>query len=190
MRHYEIVFLVHPDQSEQVSSMVNRYKQIATSQGGQVHRLEDWGRRQLAYPINNVHKAHYVLMNIECGQESLAEIENTFQFNDAVMRHMTMLVKSAVTEPSTMMDKAKKDHKGKKEFGSSFGRKKLSGFSGGKMILDYKDPDVLRKFTTESGKIVPSRITGVSAWLQRQLSKAIKRSRYLALLPYCDRHDN
>lgn len=190
MRHYEIVFLVHPDQTDQVSSMVNRYKQIATSKGGQVHRVEDWGRKQLAYPINNVHKAHYILMNIECNQESLAEIENTFRFNDAIMRHMTLVLKAPVTEPSVMMDKAKKDRKDKREFGGSFSRKKISAFSAGKMNLDYKDPDTLKKFTTESGKIVPSRITGIRALLQRRLSTAIKRSRYLSLLPYCDRHDN
>ncbi len=102
MRHFEIVFLVHPDQSEQVSAMVERYRAIIEADGGEVHRLEDWGRRQLDYPINKVHKAHYVLMNVECGQEAVAEIESAFRFSDAVIRHMVMRTKRAVTEPSPL----------------------------------------------------------------------------------------
>lgn len=107
MRHYEIVFIVHPDQSEQVPAMIDRYKSLVIGQGGQIHRLEDWGRRQLAYPINKIHKAHYVLMNIECGSETVAEIENGFKFNDAVLRHLTIKMKKAVTAPSPMMKEEK-----------------------------------------------------------------------------------
>jgi small subunit ribosomal protein S6 len=102
MRHYEIVFLVHPDQSEQVPAMVDRYKAIIEADSGAIHRLEDWGRRQLAYPINKVHKAHYVLMNVECGGAALEEIESAFRFNDAVLRHMVLRRKAAVTEPSPL----------------------------------------------------------------------------------------
>jgi small subunit ribosomal protein S6 len=108
MRHYEIVFIVHPDQSEQVGAMVERYKNMVTQGGGTVHRLEDWGRRQLAYPIQKIHKAHYVLMNIECGSPVLAELENAFRFNDAVLRHLTIQMKSAVTAPSPMMREEKR----------------------------------------------------------------------------------
>ena len=107
MRHYEIVFIVHPDQSEQVPAMIERYKSIITAQGGQIHRLEDWGRRQLAYPIQKLHKAHYVLMNIECNGEVLAELEHGFKFNDAVLRHLTIKMKKAVTAPSPMMKEEK-----------------------------------------------------------------------------------
>ena len=107
MRHYEVVFIVHPDQSEQVPAMVERYKALVTQHGGQIHRLEDWGRRQLAYPIQKIHKAHYVLMNIECGQETLNELEHAFKFNDAVLRHLTMKMKKAVTAPSPMMKEEK-----------------------------------------------------------------------------------
>ena len=107
MRHYEIVFIVHPDQSEQVPAMVERYKALVATHGGQVHRLEDWGRRQLAYPIQKLHKAHYVLMNIECNGEVLAELEHGFKFNDAVLRHLTIKMKRAVTEPSPMMKEEK-----------------------------------------------------------------------------------
>lgn len=107
MRHYEIVFIVHPDQSEQVPAMIERYKSIIAAQGGQIHRLEDWGRRQLAYPIQKLHKAHYVLMNIECNGEVLAELEHGFKFNDAVLRHLTIKMKKAVTTPSPMMKEEK-----------------------------------------------------------------------------------
>lgn len=102
MRHYEVVFLVHPDQSEQVPAMIERYQSTVESTGGKIHRLEDWGRRQLAFPINKVHKAHYVLMNIECNNEALEELTNAFRFNDAVLRNMVMTRKEAVTEPSPL----------------------------------------------------------------------------------------
>jgi len=102
MRHYEIVFLVHPDQSEQVPGMVERYKGQIVEGGGSVHRLEDWGRRQLAYPINKIHKAHYTLMNIECSQDVLDELTNNFKFNDAVLRNLVMRRKDAVTEESLL----------------------------------------------------------------------------------------
>ncbi|WP_455218240.1 30S ribosomal protein S6 [Kaarinaea lacus] len=102
MRHYEIVFLVHPDQSDQVAAMIDKYKDIIEADGGKIHRLEDWGRRQLAYPINKIHKAHYVLMNIECGAQALEEIETAFRFNDAVIRNMVMRCKTAITEPSPL----------------------------------------------------------------------------------------
>lgn len=107
MRHYEIVFIVHPDQSEQVPAMVERYKTLVTGRNGQIHRLEDWGRRQMAYPIQKVHKAHYVLMNIECDQPTIAELEHGFKFNDAVLRHLSIRMKAAVTAPSPMMKEEK-----------------------------------------------------------------------------------
>lgn len=102
MRHYEIVFLVHPDQSEQVPAMIERYTSSIEATDGKIHRLEDWGRRQLAYPINKIHKAHYVLMNVECTQEALDEIESAFRFNDAVIRNLVIKRKSADTEPSLL----------------------------------------------------------------------------------------
>ena len=107
MRHYEICFIVHPDQSEQVPGMVERYRAIVAAKNGTIHRLEDWGRRQLAYPIQKIHKAHYVLMNIECDGETLNELEHSFKFNDAVLRHLTVKMKAAVTTPSPMMKEEK-----------------------------------------------------------------------------------
>ncbi|MET1255115.1 30S ribosomal protein S6 [Aliikangiella maris] len=102
MRHYEIVFLVHPDQSDQVSAMIERYSAVVTEAGGTIHRLEDWGRRQMAYAISNVHKAHYVLMNVECEFSAIEELENLFRFNDAVLRNLVIKKKSAITEASPM----------------------------------------------------------------------------------------
>jgi small subunit ribosomal protein S6 len=105
MKHYEVVFLVHPDQSEQVPAMIERYRTTIESGGGAIHRLEDWGRRQLAYPIQKMHKAHYVLMNIECGTDTLDELASAFRFNDAVLRHMFINRREANTEPSPLMKK-------------------------------------------------------------------------------------
>lgn len=107
MRHYEIVFLVHPDQSEQVPAMVERYEGVITKHSGLIHRKEDWGRRQLAYPIKDVHKAHYILMNIECNQEALDELKNLFKFNDAIMRYLVLNQKEAITVESMLMKKEK-----------------------------------------------------------------------------------
>ena len=107
MRHYEIVFIVHPDQSEQVPGMIDRYRAMLTSRGGRIHRLEDWGRRQLAYPVQKVHKAHYVLMNVECDRETLTEFEHAFKFNDAVLRHLIVAMREAVVAPSPMMKEEK-----------------------------------------------------------------------------------
>jgi small subunit ribosomal protein S6 len=103
MKHYEIVFLVHPDQSEQVPAMIERYSSTIETAGGKIHRLEDWGRRQLAYPINKVHKAHYVLMNVECPIEAMKEIENAFRFNDAVIRNLILTLNEAVSEASPLI---------------------------------------------------------------------------------------
>ncbi len=107
MRHYEIVFIVHPDQSEQVPAMVERYRNTVTGRSGIIHRLEDWGRRQMAYPIQKMHKAHYVLMNIECDAETLKELEHSFKFNDAVLRHLVVKMDKAHITPSPMMKEEK-----------------------------------------------------------------------------------
>lgn len=109
MRHYELCVIVHPDQSEQVPSMIERYKNLVLEEGGKVHRVEDWGRRQLAYPIQKLVKAHYVLLNIECTDATLAEIENGFRFNDAILRHLVVKTKKAETAPSVMMKVVEKE---------------------------------------------------------------------------------
>ena len=109
MRHYEIVFIVHPDQSEQVPAMIERYKTLVSGRGGKIHRVEDWGRRQMAYMIQKLAKAHYVCMNIECDQKTLEELEHAFKFNDAVLRHLIVKMKKAETEPSIMMKEVQRE---------------------------------------------------------------------------------
>ncbi len=116
MRHYEIVFLVHPDQSDQVPAMIERYSAVITEAGGSIHRMEDWGRRQLAYAINNAHKAHYVLMNVECEYSAIEELETLFRFNDAILRNLVIKKKAAVTEDSPL---AKAKEEAAKRFDSS-----------------------------------------------------------------------
>ena len=117
MKHYEVVFLVHPDQSEQVPAMIERYSHIVTQKGGKIHRLEDWGRRQLAYSINKILKAHYVLMNIECDKSALTELSDAFRYNDAVIRNLILQTKKAVTEASPLL----KEKEGRSEGGSHDG---------------------------------------------------------------------
>lgn len=113
MRHYEIVFLVHPDQSEQVPAMIDRYRKLIEDAKGTIHRLEDWGRRQLAYQIQKIHKAHYVMMNIECDQETLDELENGFRFNDAVIRNLVIRRKAAISDASPMAQTEERDTRGR-----------------------------------------------------------------------------
>jgi small subunit ribosomal protein S6 len=123
MRHYEVVFLVHPDQSSQVPAMIQRYQAMIQQGGGKVHRLEDWGRRQLAYPINKVHKAHYVLMNIECDQPTTDELKNAFRYNDAVLRNLILSCSNAITEPSAVLKSAEKSRNSHKERGRFSGER-------------------------------------------------------------------
>jgi len=122
MRHYEVVFLVHPDQSEQVPGMIDRYTQVVSECGGKVHRLEDWGRRQLAYPINKIHKAHYVLMNIECTGDALEELGTLFRYNDAVLRNLVIKTKAPVTEESLIL---KGEREGKERKARAEAKRKL-----------------------------------------------------------------
>ena len=139
MRHYEVVFLVHPDQSEQVPAMIERYKLLIEGDGGTIHRLEDWGRRQLAYPIQNLAKAHYVMFNIECGQNALNELESGFRFNDAVLRHLIMKRDEADTEMSIIMKS--KDEKGDKPERSERRRRDEDSDGGGNNKDDASTDD-------------------------------------------------
>jgi small subunit ribosomal protein S6 len=150
MRHYEIVFLVHPDQSEQVPGMIERYSKTIEDGNGKVHRLEDWGRRQLAYPINKIHKAHYVLMNIECGDEVLGELDNAFRFNDAVLRNLIIKKKDAITEASPIM-KAENESRGRRDRDHSTDRsrdsdapseKKESDSAEDKTVAESETPEI------------------------------------------------
>lgn len=195
LRHYEILFLVHPDQSEQVPAMLERYQTLIKKEGGSIDRLEDWGRCQLAYPIRKLNKAHYVLMNITCNQDTLNEIIHLFRFSDAILRHLVLVQKTAITGPSPRLrtkdaqsESAQVVEEGGRESGR-FRRKKQSPFaSKGISDIDYKNIDLLRGCITETSKIIPSRITGAPAKFQRLAALAIKRARFVALLPYCDHH--
>ncbi|NOY71931.1 MAG: 30S ribosomal protein S6 [Gammaproteobacteria bacterium] len=126
MRHYEIIFLVHPDQSEQVPAMVERYRAIIEDDDGTVHRFEDWGRRQLAYPINKIHKAHYVLMNVECGQAAIDELTGIFRFNDAVIRDLVLSQSAAVTEASPMAKMKEREERDTGDSRSSRGAERVT----------------------------------------------------------------
>ena len=137
MRHYEICFLVHPDQSEQVPAMLERYRALVEGNNGAIHRLEDWGRRQLAFPIAKLHKAHYVLMNIECDAATLAELEGIFRFNDAVLRHLTICRQEAISEQSLMM-KAKEE---KDRSSRSYEERRAADFSGDSSDDDDDDDE-------------------------------------------------
>lgn len=183
MRHYEIILLVHPDQSEQVPEMIKRHEQMITDKKGKVHVTEDWGRRQLAYPINKLHKAHYLLTNIECDADTLQELETSFRFNDSIIRKLVLQRREPRAVASGIMQAQKDDDK------KEPGRKKSQRLSLSQLhTVDYSHIDVLLGFVMENGRIVPSRITGTSARDQRRIAHAVKLARLLALLPYCDQH--
>ena len=136
MRHYEVVFLVHPDQSEQVPAMIERYRSMIESNQGSIHRLEDWGRRQLAYPINKIHKAHYVLMNIECDQATLQQINNAFRFNDAVIRDLIFRRDAAITEPSLLAKSKEQEREMSGDSDNVIREDTTGGYSGAKEAGD------------------------------------------------------
>ena len=146
MRHYEIVFLVHPDQSEQVPAMIERYRSMIETNNGKIHRLEDWGRRLLAYPINKVHKAHYVLMNIECNQEVLDQLNSAFRFNDAVIRDLVIRRDKADTEPSPLVKSKEEQEEEEKisvsESAESGGENNDSGDAGGEINIELPEEEI------------------------------------------------
>ena len=150
LRHYEIVFLVHPDQSEQVPGMLERYKSLVDSKGGQVHRSEDWGRLQLAYTIAKLHKAHYLLLNIECDAETLEELESIFRFNDAILRHLTVRRSEAVTEPSIMLKR--KEEKDERETRRSRPQEESSRGSSDDSDEDSDDSDADQSETEQESE--------------------------------------
>jgi small subunit ribosomal protein S6 len=153
MRHYEICFLVHPDQSEQVPAMLERYRSMIEEKNGSIHRLEDWGRRQLAYPVAKLHKAHYVLMNIECDNDTLSELEGLFRFNDAVLRHLTIRRQDAVLDQSEMLkakeekDRSSRDHSE---------RRRESAESAPKKAAESSDASTAVEAVAETDKVEPA----------------------------------
>ena len=142
MRHYEIVFLVHPDQSAQVPAMIERYKATIAATSGTIHRLEDWGRRHLAYPIKKIHKAHYVLMNVECDQATLEELESGFRFNDAILRSMTLLQKAAITEPSVIATSTAEENKAAETRAKDAAAREAAAVKAAEDVVDIEDIDL------------------------------------------------
>ena len=141
MRHYEIVFLVHPDQSSQVPAMIERYKSTIEAASGKIHRLEDWGRRHLAYPIKKIHKAHYVLMNVECDQPTLEELESGFRFNDAILRSMTLLQKTAITGASIIATSTAEENKVAESRAKDAAAREAVAVTGSDDEVDLDDTD-------------------------------------------------
>ncbi|MBM93338.1 MAG: hypothetical protein CMF51_01115 [Legionellales bacterium] len=180
--HYEIVVLVHPDQSEHVDNMIEHFKKLVKDGSGLVHRAENWGRRHLSYSISDVFKAHYLLFNIECSYDAIESIEEWFKFNDAILRKLIIRVKSAVTTTSIMAEAIALEEKGERPA-------KRDDFSNRKTTsVDFKDLQQLKRYIMENGRIIPARLSGANARLQRSIARSVKLARYLSLLPYCDRH--
>jgi len=179
-RHYEVVCLVHPDQSEHVNSVIKHQVDLINEEGGVVHRIEDWGRKHLQFPINNLYKAHYILMNIECNTNTIKSLEKWFKFNDAILRKLIIGVKKIEKSDSIMLETVRLEDKGEKL--------KRKDYELDKAEANYKDLALLKTVIMENGRIIPARISGISAARQRRLTHAIKVARYLSLLPYCDRH--
>jgi len=172
MRHYEIVYLVHPDQSEQVSAMADRYKGVIEQGGGTVHRYEDWGRRQLAYPVNKLHKAHYIMMNIEVNQETLDEIENLFRFNDAIIRNLVLKMKGAETEPSIMMKEVEAERQRDEERDAARAAAAESEAKAAKEAAAKAEAEEAAKVAEESAEPVDSEDVAEPASEQPQTEEA------------------
>jgi small subunit ribosomal protein S6 len=173
LNFYEIILLIHPNQSSEVSDMLTRIQEQVRKNGGKVDRVEDWGRRPLEYSIEKNHKAHYVLLNIKCANETLLELKDSFKFNDNILRNMIIKRKKALTE-KTIMYKISQDEANARKYHSP--------------EVEYYNIGLLKKHIMESGRIIPARIGLVSTKLQRKICQAIKQARILSLLPYCDRH--
>jgi small subunit ribosomal protein S6 len=187
LRHYEILFLVHPDQGDQIPTMLERYTGLVKEGKGTIHRLEEWGRRQLSYTIDKIHKAYYILLNVECDQKAYDEIMTAFRFNDAILRHLTIRHKDAIKSPSHVMAGDNNTGHSANNMIDAYGRSSYPAVENPKDI-DYKNVNFLKKYLTETGKIIPSRITGLCAKFQRRLGNSIRRARFASLLPYCDNH--
>ncbi len=184
MRHYELLLLVNPNQSEQLPDMLTRIQDQVKEAKGQVHRLEDWGRRKLAYAVKKNHKAHYVLLNIESSTDIMESIREGFRYNDLILRMLILTMREAVTISSPMAVIIQEEAKGKRSEAQGSLLKQVKNLRN----FDYKDTALLSEFVMENGRIVPCRITSVTALQQRRITSAIKLARFVALMPYCDQH--
>jgi small subunit ribosomal protein S6 len=217
MRHYEIMLLIHPDRGDQVSSMVKRYTQLIESANGVVHRLEDWKRRLLAYPINKLNKAYYILLNIECLPKTQQELKDSMAFNDSILRCLSIRRTKALTEPSVLnsdrsaiptketettagSEKPKNDESSKDGVKTDIILERTNGHYPKKAKyrtvmavkdtdIDYKNVEFLVNYLTDTKKMARRRVTGANAKQQHRLSEAIKRARLVGLLPHCDKYE-
>lgn len=174
MNHYEVMILIHPDQTDQVDEMINRLSQSLTENGAVIHRTENCGRRKLVYMIDKHMKAHYALINFESGADVLSVLKKAFKYNDAILRHVIIKRKQPMTGKTALLMEDETDKK--------------VALDQGDEVIDYKNVHFLKRYVMETGRIVPSRVSGFSAKDQRKLSHAIKLARQVALVPYCDRH--
>lgn len=179
--HYEVVAIIHPDYSDQVAEIIDRYALIVTDNGGVIHRKEDSGRRRLAYPIQKVYKGHFILLNIEANTDALEKLQYQFKYSDLVLRSLVTKVDEIRTGESILL-------KSSKETSKSGSERQNVIANARKSPVDYKDAKALSKFILESGRIIPNRVLGLPAIRQRQIAVSVKRARYLSLISYCDRH--
>ena len=172
MRHYEIVMLIHPDPAHDAAELLQRYETLLKDKGASITRSENWGKRQLAYPIDkHIHKANYVLLNVSCESEVIDHLEENIRYNDSVIRHFVLVKPEAISTASPMMDKDAKGLRGKDL-----------------PAVTYMHLSTLNEHVLDTGRMVPRRITNVSALAQRRITTAIKHARFLALMPYCEHH--
>lgn len=180
-KNYELLVLIHPDHTDKVADIVEKHKSIIMQYNGCVDRFEDWGRRNLAYSINDVRKAHYVLFNVTCPYDAIKSIQDSiYKHNEVILRHLLISLKKPVTEQSLMMKQIEAEANDSR-------MPKITSFKN-KEAVDYKSKRVLKNYIMETGRIVPSRLTNTPMLIQRRISRAIKLARFVALLPYCDRH--
>lgn len=198
MRHYEIMLLIHPDRSDQIASMVERYTQLITAASGVVHRIENLGRRNLAYPIAKLNKAYYIILNAECSLETEQELKSSVSFDDAVIRVLSIRQNQAITEPSVLSPDFGKNSESTassestdmpKKGAENSKKQKYRTLSEVKDTeIEYKNADFLASYLTDTKKIARRRVAGGNAKQQHRLSQAIKRARFVGLLPHCDKY--
>lgn len=179
--HYEILLIIRPEHAERIPEVIEKHKHIVEQAKGSIDRIEEWGKRNLAYSIDEVQKAYYVLFNVTCGVEEKDQLEDYYKFNDLILRKLIVREKKPIVEKTLMMKTVEAD-------ANDVRLPKMTSFKN-KDEIDYKSKRILKYYVMETGRIVPSRLTNTSMLMQRKIAKAIKLARFVALLPYCDRHD-
>lgn len=180
LNHYEILLIIRTDYAEQIPEIIEKHKHIVEQSKGSVDRVEEWGKRNLAYSIDDVQKANYVLLNVSCSVEAKDQLEDYYKFNDMLLRKLVLKCKKPIVDKTLMMKTIEAD-------ANDTRLPKVTSFKN-KDEIDYKSKRILKYYVMETGRIVPSRLTNTSMLMQRKIAKAVKLARFIALLPYCDRH--